>query len=98
MIEGVNTLAKKYTAHSFKMDPDIPLSDGGFSSAIKGMGFSQFSGSIGFETIQPRFNYRIYLNNRDEEQLFADLTQQTRRNVRLAVRHGVEVRICGKST
>lgn len=93
---GIDELAKKYTAHTFKMDPDVFFSDSEFVNIAKEMGFKQFYGPDGFETIQARFNYRLYLNGRTEEELMANLTQQTRRNLRLAQRHGVEVKVCGK--
>ena len=48
-----------------------------------------------FETIQARFNYRLYLMGRTEEELLANLTQGTRRKVRIAMRNGVEVRPVG---
>ena len=96
LISGVDSIAKKYKAHSFKMDPDIFISNKEFCDAVKGLGFTQICGNLGFETIQPRFNYRVYLNGKNEEQMLANLTQQTRRNVRIAQRNGVEVKICEK--
>jgi lipid II:glycine glycyltransferase (peptidoglycan interpeptide bridge formation enzyme) len=78
------------------MDPDVFFSDEEFARIARDLGFQQFYGPEGFETIQARFNYRLYLGGRSEDQLLADFTQQTRRNIRLAIRHGVEVRVCGK--
>ncbi len=94
--KGVDELAKQHRAHAFKMDPDVLFSDTEFAENAKALGFAQSYGPDGFEGIQARFNYRLYLNGRTEEELLANLTQQTRRNLRLAQRHGVEVRICGK--
>ncbi len=93
---GVDALAKKHRAHTFKMDPDVLMSDSEFISIAKGLGFRQFAGPEGFETIQARFNYRLYLGGRSEEELFANLTQTTRRKVRIAMRNGVEVRPVGQ--
>lgn len=93
---GIDFLAKKYRAHTFKMDPDVFAADEEFLTIAEEMGFRRFYGPEGFETIQARFNYRLYIGGRSEEELFMALTQQTRRNVRLAQRHGVEVRVCGK--
>ena len=92
---GVDELAKKYNAHTFKMDPDVLMSDADFSKIAKSMGFTQSYGPDGFEGIQARFNYRLYLNGRSEEELLANLTQGTRRKVRIAMRSGVEVRPVG---
>ncbi|MCI8650518.1 MAG: peptidoglycan bridge formation glycyltransferase FemA/FemB family protein [Anaerotruncus sp.] len=93
---GIDQLAKKYNAHLFKMDPDVLMSDTEFLGIAKGMGFRQSYGPDGFEGIQARFNYRLYLNGRSEEELFANLTQKTRYNCRVAMKKGVEIRIVGK--
>ena len=92
---GVDVLAKKYNAHTFKMDPDVLMSDTDFLAIAKSMGFTQQYGPDGFEGIQARFNYRLYLMGRTEEELLANLTQGTRRKVRIAMRNGVEVRRVG---
>lgn len=93
---GVDTLAKKYRAHIYKIDPDILDSDARFLSLMKSMGFMQIKGGDGFETIQARFNYRLYLKGRTLDELFANLTQKTRYNIRVAQKHGVEIRVVGK--
>lgn len=93
---GADALAKKYRAHLFKIDPDVTEGDERFLSMTSAMGFSRFKGPDGFETIQARFNYRLYLYGRSEDEILMNLTQQTRRNVRIAQKHNVEVRISGK--
>lgn len=93
---GVDQLAKKYNAHAFKMDPNVLMSDSEFIASAKEMGFTQFAGPEGFETIQARFNYRLYLNGRTEEEVLAAISQKTRYNIRVAIKRGVEVRVVGK--
>lgn len=93
---GADELAKKYRAHLFKIDPDILIDDRDFRSMMTAMGFVQIKGGTGFETIQARFNYRLYLYDWNEDILFANLTQKTRYNVRVAQKHGVEIRVAGK--
>lgn len=93
---GVDELAKMHNAHAFKMDPDVLMSDTVFIGIAKKMGFAHHFGPDGFEGIQARFNYRLYLDGRDEETILAALTQSTRRKVRIAMRKGVEVRPVGK--
>ncbi len=93
---GADELAKKHRAHIFKIDPDILDSDEAFASMIRSMGFSQVKGGEGFETIQARFNYRLYLEGRTEDEIFANLTQKTRYNVRVAQKHGVQIRVVGE--
>lgn len=92
---GVDALAKKYKAHVFKMDPDILSSDEEFLSIAREMGFVRFFGPEGFEGIQARFNYRLYINGRSEEELLANCNQQTRRNLRKAQKFGVTVEVVG---
>jgi lipid II:glycine glycyltransferase (peptidoglycan interpeptide bridge formation enzyme) len=94
--QGIDALAKDHKAYLYKMDPDVAADDEAFLALAKAMGFRQFMGGTGFETIQARFNYRLYLDGRDENALLMNLTQQTRRNVRIAMKKGVEVRIVGK--
>lgn len=93
---GADALAKKHRAHIFKIDPDVLETDARFLSVMSSMGFRQFKGETGFENIQTRFNYRLYLKGRTEDELFANLTQKTRYNVRVAQKHGVEVRVAGR--
>jgi lipid II:glycine glycyltransferase (peptidoglycan interpeptide bridge formation enzyme) len=93
---GVDALAKKYRAPLFKMDPDVGADDEAFLAIMTDMGFTQYKGGTGFETIQARFNYRLYLDGRDEDALFANLTQKTRYNVRVAQKRGVTVEVVGE--
>lgn len=93
---GADALAKKHKAHLFKIDPDILLTDTATTDLLGAMGFRQFTGGTGFETIQARFNYRLYLQGRTEEELMMNLTQKTRYNVRVAMKKGVEIRVVGQ--
>lgn len=96
LMEGVNVLAKKYRAHNFKMDPDTLASDEEFLRIAEEMGFSRKFGPTGFETIQCRFNYRLYIGGKTEDEVFMNLTQKCRYNVRVAMKHGVEIKVVGK--
>lgn len=91
--QGINLVAQKYNAHLFKMDPDILQTDEVFTQQAKKMGYHQYLGEGGFETIQARFNYRLYLDNKTEDDVFMGFTQMCRRNVRKALKNNVEIRI-----
>ncbi|MCL2034928.1 MAG: peptidoglycan bridge formation glycyltransferase FemA/FemB family protein [Oscillospiraceae bacterium] len=95
---GVDSLASKHRAYTYKIDPDVHQSDARFLSLMHSMGFVQNKGGDGFETIQARFNYRLYLKGRGEEALFMNLAQKTRYNIRVALKHNVEVKVCGKES
>ncbi len=96
LTEGVRALAKRHNAYLFKMDPDILASDMLTIKAFQELGYRYDKGGDNFETIQPRFNYRLNTQGRTEEELLSSLTQKTRYNIRVARKHGVEVKICGK--
>jgi len=93
---GIDALAKKHRTHLYKMDPDISVSDEQFRETATDMGFKQFLGDGGFETIQARFNYRLYIDDRDEDAVFKNLTQKTRYNVRVAIKNGVTIQVKGR--
>ncbi|MBQ2998788.1 MAG: peptidoglycan bridge formation glycyltransferase FemA/FemB family protein, partial [Oscillospiraceae bacterium] len=75
LMAGAKALAKKHRAHNFKMDPDIAASDEEFLAIAKELGFARKFGPTGFETIQCRFNYRLYIEGKTEDEVFMNLTQ-----------------------
>lgn len=95
LIAGADLLAKKHRAHAFKLDPNVLFKDQEAANNLKELGFRQSYGPDGFEGIQARFNYRLYLGGRSEEEVLMNLTQGCRRKVRIAQRSGVEVRPVG---
>ena len=78
------------------MDPDDLASDEEFLKIADELGFKRKFGPTGFETIQCRFNYRLYIKDRTEDEVFMNLTQKCRYNGRVASKHGVEIKIVGK--
>ena len=91
--KGMDVLAEKYNAHTIKLDPDISIANTDFLNTMKELGFEHKTGGNNFGTIQARFNYRLYLNGRNEEEIFMNLTQKTRYNIRVAQKKGVEIRV-----
>ena len=96
LISGVRLLAEKYNAHIFKIDPNILASDNKLIEIINTNGFTLNKGGENFETIQPRFNYRLYFNGRSLDELLSNLHSKTRYNIRVSQKHGVQIKICDK--
>lgn len=94
--KGIDELAKKHNSHLFKCDPDTLITDTETNKIFADLGFSHIAGSEGFETIQARFNYRLYIEGKTEDEVLATITQKTRYNVRVAMKHGVEIKVVGK--
>lgn len=89
-------LAKKHKAYAFKLDPDVLSSDTEFIEIMKELGYKHTPGSKDFDGIQPNYVFRLNVKNKTEDELLAAFHQKTRYNLKLSVRKGVEVRLCGK--
>ena len=91
--EGADLLAKKYNAFVLRVEPDILKTDEEFRKIITKNGFKIKDDSKDFkDEIQPRFVFRLNLKGKTEEQIFAELHQKTRYNVRLATKKGVVIK------
>lgn len=97
LLDGARMLAKKYRSYMLKIDPDIPVSETGIAGTLTGLGFRKKAESKNFEGIQPRFVFRLPIEGKTEDDLFLAFESKTRYNIRLALRKGVEARICGKN-
>ena len=96
LTEGLRHLAKKHRAYALKMDPDILSSDTDFLTIMEKLGYQRHFGSKNFEGVQPNYVFRLNVRGKTEEELLQAFHSKTRYNLRLSVRKGVEVRVCGK--
>ncbi|MCX7614505.1 MAG: peptidoglycan bridge formation glycyltransferase FemA/FemB family protein [Clostridiales bacterium] len=96
LLSGVRELAKKYHSYTLKLDPDIEANDQQFLSIMNKLGFQLKSGEKNFEGIQPRFVFRLDVENKTEDEVMEIFHSKTRYNIRLAERKGVQVKLCGK--
>ncbi len=96
LTRGAAALAKKHRAYALKLDPDVKSEDTQFISIMEKLGYRRKAGGKNFEGIQPNYVFRLDVKNKTEEELLAAFHQKTRYNLRLSIRKGVEVRLCGK--
>ena len=96
LIQGARQLAKRYHSYAIKIDPDVPSSNTAFTKLLTDQGFQITGGGKNFEAVQPKYVFRLDVEGKTEEELMAAFHQKTRYNLRLAIKKGVEVRLCGK--
>jgi peptidoglycan pentaglycine glycine transferase (the first glycine) len=96
LLGGVRALAVKYKAYLFKIDPDVVATDETFLETLRSFGFSLHGDGKNFDDIQPRFVFRLNIAGKNEEEVFAGFHSKTRYNIRVAQKHGIEVKIMGK--
>ena len=93
LTEGAKDIAKKYKAIVLMIEPDIESSDTTFKEIMLNLGYSIKDDAKNFrEEIQPRYVFRLDTKGKTEEELFSDLHQKTRYNVRLATKKGVTIK------
>ncbi len=96
LMAGIDLVAKKHNAHAIKIDPDVPMSDTDYIDYMKSRSFRHIYGKYGFETVQPRFNYRLPLKRKTEDELFSNFSKKTRYNIRYASKKGVQIVVKGE--
>lgn len=95
LLTAAQALAKKCRCYIFKVDPDIRSDNIVFASLLSDLGFTPPPNHKNFESIQPRYVFRLDVAGRTEENMLNAFESKTRYNIRLAQRKGVVVRICG---
>lgn len=96
LIEDAKKVAKAERCYKLKLDPDVLVDDGSFAEMMKNQGFEINKNTKAYETIQPRFVFRLNIKDKTEDELLASFHHKTRYNIRLAAKKGVVVRIEGK--
>lgn len=89
-------LAKKYKAFIVLMEPDIRYDNEEFKSIAEYLGYKINSKSKTFiSSIQARYNLRLDIKNKSEEELLKSFNQKARYNIKLAQKKGVVVKDVG---
>lgn len=91
LLDGVRRVARQHRAIFLKIDPDIEVTAGAVTSALKEYGFAANQHGANFEGVQPRFVMRLPLD-KPLDDLLAAMHQKWRYNIRLAERKGVTIR------
>ena len=83
----INELAKKYHAFVIKIEPNVEFKDERFKQIVKELGYGINSQAMNFEQeIQARHNFRLYIQQRSQQEVFDSFSNKTRYNIRLAQR------------
>jgi lipid II:glycine glycyltransferase (peptidoglycan interpeptide bridge formation enzyme) len=96
LFAGVRALGVKNKAYLFKIDPDVSVDDKEFMALMGSFGFELHGDGKNFDEIQPRFVFRLNIEGKTEDEVLASFQSKTRYNIRVALKHNVEVKICGK--
>ena len=92
LMKDVDTLAKKYKAFVFKMDPEVKY-DEKLEGLYKAKGYFVNGRNVSDKKlIQPRYNMILNIENRSIDEIFSGYSEKTRYNIRVAKKKGVTVR------
>lgn len=92
LMKDVDTLAKKYKAFVFKMDPEVKY-DEKLEALYKSKGYFVNGRNVSDKKlIQPRYNMILNMKDRSIDEIFAGYSEKTRYNIRVAKKKGVTVR------
>lgn len=95
LVSAAKQEGKKYSAYMLKIDTDALASDEEYADIIKEAGFVQQPRFMNFEGYQCRFVYRLDISGKTKDEVFDAFASKHRYNVRVALKHNVEVRRCG---
>ena len=94
LTKKVKELAKKHKAYVMKVDPDVSVEDKEFMQIMSECGYKLQKTGKNFEGIQPKFVFRLNVDGKTEDEIFAQFHTENRRKVRIARdKAGVEVKI-----
>lgn len=94
LTQKARELAKKHNAYVLKIDPDVSVEDKEFMKIMSDCGYKLQKTGKNFEGIQPKFVFRLNVDGKTEEEVFAMFHTENRRKIRIARdKMGVEVKI-----
>ena len=97
LLSGIRELAQKHKGVFFKCDPMVEETDRPVTDTFRALGYQIKEGCAESETVQRRYNYILPdIQGKTPDEVIASFSQKTRYNIRVAKRHNVECRVCGK--
>jgi lipid II:glycine glycyltransferase (peptidoglycan interpeptide bridge formation enzyme) len=94
LTKKVKEPAKKHKAYVMKIDPDVSVEDKEFMQIMSECGYKLQKTGNNFEGIQPKFVFRLNVEGKTEDEIFAQFHTENRRKIRIARdKSGVEVKI-----
>lgn len=94
--EEVKRLCRKHRAFLFKADPYIDENDNTAIENLTKQGFIFNRDKSEDETVQCKSYYLLNIENKTQDEVFADFHSKYRYNIRLAIKKGVDCRYYGK--
>ncbi len=92
VIKELKALGKREKAVFIKFDPDIVIGEE-IIKILKGYGFRpKGENNQNFEGVQPKFVFRLPIENQEKDTLLENMERKTRYNIRLAAKKGVTIR------
>ena len=93
LTNSLRELASEKKAFVLKMEPDIESKDLEFRKLAEELGYKIKDDAKNFsEEIQPRYVFKLNINGKTEEEVFALFHSKTRYNIRLAAKKGVVIK------
>lgn len=96
LIQQLKKFIKAHKAVYLRLDPDISVKDETVHQNLKKLGFYIKPKNLNFESIQPKFVFRLNIKDKTTEELLNSFHSKTRYNIRLAKRRGVQIREGGR--
>lgn len=97
LLEGAKDVAKKHKAIKYIIDPEVHDVDLNGKALFRSLGFKLPKPGENMHSIQSSRNYLLPdIKGKTKDEMLMSFTQKTRYNIRVALKHGVECRPCGK--
>lgn len=95
LVADARELGKSFHCYDLKLDTDVAVDDEEFRALVLDTGFVLKGNTQSFETVQPRFVFRLNVEGKTEEEVMASFHSKWRYNIRVAIKNGVDIQIKG---